>query len=155
MPMMSFILKPRQTRKRKSWITPITDRWPYEGKREKRRLKEMSTTRVLHDAEWKLDDGASSRSSTKRNSSARDASDTTLCCALIGYINIAGQRKPHPANQRSRILLPLKPRPAWVARDIFVLPDFPLPCENGIFYKWLKKGWYLKWMNLVFFFWLL
>lgn len=107
MPMMSFILKLRQARAsmcEKSLITPNTDRWPYEGKREKRRLKEMSTTRVLHDVEWKLDDGASSRSSTKRNSCARDRSDTTLCRALIGYINAAGQRKTTTSNQRAGFL---------------------------------------------------
>ncbi|KAL1257289.1 hypothetical protein QQF64_012834 [Cirrhinus molitorella] len=34
----------------------------------------------------------------KRNSCARCRSDTTLCCALIGYINTS-QRKPPSANQ--------------------------------------------------------
>lgn len=55
----------RASMSEKSLITPLTDRWPYEGTREKRRLKETSAARLLHDAEWKLDDGASSRSSTK------------------------------------------------------------------------------------------
>lgn len=136
----------------KSLITPNTDRWPYEGKREKRRLKEMSTTRVLHDAQWKLDDGASSRSSTKRNSCARVRSDTTLCCVLIGYINAAGQRKTTRDQSESRCLSSAQRGwHEWGSQTIFLcFLIFLCNSEWNFLYITKEKLMFLIWRILVF-----